>query len=222
MKHLKQMRLAAAMALVLVGCVGVTSASATTLSPASTAFVLTSTNSSVTVHGASSINCTSSTVSGTTPLAPATTVSVPVTLAYSGCTAFGIAGATVTVPAVCNAAGASAVKLRITYNQASAPQANATVTIPSGCTITVNAPAITCTVTFSGDQTIGAAGGISWTNGTSTVKSFATLSSALVPLITVHTGGGFGCPTPGTRTGTANGTYRVTTPAVSPGITVAP
>jgi hypothetical protein len=219
MKHLKQVGLA--MALVLVACAGATSASATTLSPAGAA-VLTSTNSSLTVHGSSSINCSTSTISGTIPSTTATTITIPVTLAYSGCTAFGIAGATVTVPAACSATGASAVKLNVMYNSATAPQANATVTIPSGCTITVSVPAITCTITFAGEQTVGASGGITFTNGTSTTKSFATLTSALVPSVVSDAGGGFGCPSAGAHTGTLNGTYTVTTPAANPGVTVAP
>jgi hypothetical protein len=220
MKHLKHAGLA--MALVLVACVGATSASATSLSPTNTATVLTSTNSSLTVHGASSINCTSSTISGNTGSATGTTVSIPVTLAYSNCTAFGVAGATVTVPPVCQAAGASAVKLNIMYN--SATSINSTVTIPSGCTITVNVPLISCTLTFAGEQTVNSSfsNAIAVTNGTSSTPTSATLTAALVPSITVHAGGGFGCPSAGAHSGTLAGKYNVTTPAAAPGVTVNP
>jgi hypothetical protein len=221
MKRLAHAGLAPLMALLLMACVGATSASATTLAPSGTAFTLTSTNSSLTVHGSSGLNCNTATISGTVPATTATTISIPVTLAYSGCTAFGVNGYFFTVPASCQASGASAVKLNVMHNQASAPQAAASLTIPAGCTITINAPAITCTMTISGPQTIAAAGGISWTNGTSTVSS-AALTSALVPSITAHTGGSFGCPSPGAHSATLNGTYAVTTPASAPGIIVTP
>jgi hypothetical protein len=215
MKHLKQAGLV--MALVLVACVGAVSASATTIEPTGTAVTLTSTNSSLSVHGASAINCTSSTITGTTPSTSAANITIPINLAYSGCTAFGIAAATVNVPAVCTAAGASAVKLNVTGSTATT--ANADVTIPSGCTITIEIPSIQCTVTVSGPQTTGS---FDIMNGNASTKTSGTLSGALVDTIVDNTAGMFGCPTAGTHTGTLNGTYNVTTPAATPGITVTP
>jgi hypothetical protein len=200
MKHLKQVGLVVAM--VLVACAGGTSASATTISPASTAFVLTSTNSSLTVHGSSSVNCSNSTISGTTPSGTATTLSIPVTLAYSNCTAFGVAGATATVPAACSATGASPTHLALMYNSATAPQAGSTVTLTAGCKITINVPLITCTITISGHLTVS---GLDFTNGSSLVRSFLRLSGVFVGSIAVDFGGGFGCPTGGAHTGTLNG-----------------
>jgi hypothetical protein len=229
MKHLKQAGLAAVMALVLVACVGASSASATTICVGGTitgpctdghpggAVALTSTNSSLLVHGASSINCTHSAITGTAPATTATTLTIPVTLEYSSCTAFGVAGATVTVPANCRVGGANAVTLSVMWNQATAPQATASVTIPTGCTITVNVPLITCTVTISGHQTIN---GITITNGNSTTATSAELESALLSSAVVHPGGGFGCPTAGAHTGTLLGTYLVSSPSAAPGVTV--
>jgi hypothetical protein len=222
MKRLERVSLALLMALILVACVEAPPASATTIAPSGAAFTLTSTNSSWTVHGYSSFNCTNSTISGTVPSGTATTITIPVTLAYSGCSVFGVYGYAFTVPASCQAGGASATKLKVTYNQATAPQAGVSLTVPAGCTITMNAPLITCTMTISGEQTVGAAGGIAWTNGGSVVASSATLSAALLPSITSHAGGGFGCPSAGAHTATLGGTYRVTTPATAPGVTVTP
>jgi hypothetical protein len=221
MKHLKKLGVAAAMSMALVACVGATSASATGIHPGSTAVTLSSTNSSLSIHGSSTINCTSSTITGTTPpTADITTwVSIKATLAYSGCTAFGIIPATVTVPAVCQAAGASAVTLHIMGTTVTT--ADGTVTIPSGCTITVDIPAASCTLTFAGPQTVGAASGIDWTNGSSTVFSFAQLTNALVPSIS-SSGGSSGCPTAGAHTGTLNGRYTVTSPTPAPGVIVTP
>jgi hypothetical protein len=220
MKHLKQTGLAAAMVLVLLACVGATSASATTISPANTAFVLTSTNSSLSVHGSSTINCTNGTVGGTTPSGTATTLTIPVTVAYSGCTAFGVAPASVTVPAACKVGGASAIKLNLMYN--SLVDITGAVTIPSGCTITIHVPVLSCTITISGEQTIGASSGMIWQAGSGSVFAVLELLSALLPSISVDAGGGFGCPTAGAHTGTLNGTYRVTTPSTAPGLTVGP
>jgi hypothetical protein len=216
MKHLKEAVFA--MALVLGVCAGATSASATTISPANTSMVLTSTNSSLTIHGSSSINCNSSTISGTTPSGTATTLSMPVTLAYSGCTAFGVAGATVNVPAACSRTGTSPVHVNFMYS--SATTIDTSVTITSGCVITVSVPLITCTVTIAGHLTVN--NGINVHDGTVTTKTQVIESAATVPLITVHAGGGFGCPTAGAHSDTLNGTYTVTTPAAAPGVIVTP
>jgi hypothetical protein len=223
MKQFKTLGLAVMMALVLAACFGATSASATTVcvGGATTApcpagshpggtVILSSTNSSLLVHGASTISCTHSTIHGTAPSTTATTVQIPVTLTYSSCTAFGIAGASVNVGPACQD------KITLTVMTGSAQF----VTIPSGCTIDVSVPAINCTVTIPGEQTIGENNGIAWTNGTATAFSHATLTNALVTDIVVDPGGGFGCPTAGTHTGTLNGTYKVTSPGTAPGVTL--
>jgi hypothetical protein len=231
MRHLKQAGLAVVVVLALMAGVGATSASATTICVGGSitgpctdghpggAVVLTSTNSSLTVHGSISFNCTSSTISGTAPATSATTVTFPVTLAYSGCTLFGTTGISVVVPANCQAGGANAVKLNVMYNQAAAPQATADVTIPTGCTITISIPSLPCTMTISGDQTIGQ---FPITNGSAVTRTTAELGNALVSSILVDPGAGFGCPTAGAHTGTLGGTYSVTTPATAPGVTIIP
>jgi hypothetical protein len=223
MAHLKQCGLAVAMALVM-GCAGAASASATTVSPASTAFSLTSTNSQLGVSGGGTIACTDSIISGTTPSGTATTLSTKINLSYNGCNA-GFSGfaATVTVPAACQATGTSPLHLNVMYN--SATDIATTVTITSGCTIVASIPLMGCTLHFSGEQKIGngtsGTGGIGVTNGTSTTKTVATLNAATVPSLT-SSGGGFGCPTAGAHTATLTGAYTVTLPATNPGLTVGP
>jgi hypothetical protein len=218
MKRLEHAGLVVMAALVLMACAGVTAASATTISPVG-ATVLKSTNSSLTIHGASSFSCNVNTISGTVPATSATTVTFPVTLAYSGCTMFGVVGYSITVPPNCQAGGASAVKLNVMYNQATAPQATGSLTFPAGCTITIHAPAITCTMTISGPQTTGL---FTITNGAATLPTVANFGSVLLSSLTVQSGGGFGCPTPGEHSGTINGSYEVTTPALAPGVIVTP
>jgi hypothetical protein len=220
MKHFKQFGLAVAMALV-VACAGAASASATTIDPLSTAFSLTSTNSQLAVSGGGSIQCTDSIISGTTPATGGvTTVSTKINLSYTGCSAFGFP-ATVTVPAACGVSGASPLHLNVMYNSAS-PDIAVTVTITSGCTIVANVPTISCTLHFSGEQTIGngtsGTGGIGITPGTSTTKASASLNNATVPSVN-SSGGGFGCPTAGAHTGTLTGVYTVTAPSKDPGLT---
>jgi hypothetical protein len=222
MNHLKKSVMAAALALV-VACAGAVSASATTIFPASTVFVLTSTNSSLAVSGGGTASCSDSTISGTTPASGGvTTVSTKINLSYSNCNAFGFA-ATVTVNASCAATGASPLDLNVMYN--STTSIAATVTVTSGCAITINVPLISCTVTVSGEQTIGnstsGTGGIGILNGNSSFKTVFNLNNATVPTV-VSSGGGFGCPTPGHHTGTLSGAYVVTTPSTNPGILVSP
>jgi hypothetical protein len=228
MTHLKKLGLAALLALSLVACVGATSASATTICVGGTitgpctdghpggAVTLTSTNSSLSVTGSSTINCTSSTITGTAPATTATTLSIKVSLAYTGCTAFGIIPATVTIPANCQAGGANPLLLNVMWNQTTAPQASASVTIPTGCIPQVDIPTASCTLTFPGDQTISP---IAWNNGTTTTFSFAELAGAAVATIE-SSGGTSGCPTAGAHTGSLNGTYRVSSPTPAPGVTV--
>jgi hypothetical protein len=216
----KRSAVAVAMA-VVVACAGAGSASATQISPVNTAFVLTSTNSELAVSGGGTVGCTDASISGTTPAAGAATwKTTKVTLAYNNCTAFWFPEA-ITVPTNCSATGANAITLQVMYNGSS--DIAAQVTIPTGCTITVAIPAIACTLTIAGPQTLGngtsGTGGIAWTNGTSTVKSTATLNSAGLPSI-ASSGGGFGCPTAGAHTSTLSGTYSVTTPTAFPGLTV--
>jgi hypothetical protein len=216
MKHLKQAGLV--MALVLVACVGATSASATTIEPTGTAVTLTSTYSNLVIHGAPTLSCTGSTITGTTPTISAASLTIPINLNYTGCSAFSsLVVTTITVPAVCTAAGASAVKLNVTGETATT--ATADVFIPAGCTITLETPAIFCTTTISGPQTTGQ---FNIMNGNASTRTSGTLSGALLDAIVDNTAGTFGCPTAGAHTGTLNGTYNVTTPAANPGITVTP
>jgi hypothetical protein len=172
---------------------------------------LTSTNSQLVVDGSGggSIQCSTSTIHGVAPAISAPTLQIPSTLAYSGCTAFGFIPATVNVGSGCHP-----VTLDVTFR--SSTDATAGVTVPSGCRFDVSIPAISCTVTINGPFTLGA----TIVNGTSTRKTHATVTSGDVPNVTVHPGGGFGCPSAGSHTGTLSGTYSVTTPAAAPGITV--
>jgi hypothetical protein len=223
MKHLKTMGLAAVMALVLVACFGATSASATTIcvtgtitAPCSDGTLggtvgLTSTNSQLTVDGSGSgtIQCSSSTLHGVAPAFAAPVLQIPATLGYSGCTAFGFIAATVTVGSGCHP-----ITLDVTFHTLT--DATAAVTVPTGCTFDVRIPSINCTVTIHGPFTLGT----TVTNGSATRKTHATITSGDIPNVTVHPGGGFGCPAAGSHTGTLTGTYAVSTPATAPGITV--
>lgn len=230
------MVLAVVAALLAVAGAGATPASATTLCTAGTltapcttghpggAFTLTSTNFAQAVSGGGSFSCSSVTLSGTAPTTTATTVSIPVTLAMSGCSDFGnFLG--VTVPPACGAAGASPIRLHVTWKQASAPQAAVSMTVPSGCTITYEIPAQACTMTLVGPQTLGngtsGTGGIAWTNGSTSLFSTAALTSTVVPQI-LSSGGGPLCPSAGAHTGTQSGTLTVTAPTPAPGMTVIP
>jgi hypothetical protein len=239
MKSIKKLGLATAMALTFVACIGATSASATTVCVVGTtntascpagqgpggAIVSRSTNSSLAISGGGTVSCTTSSISGTAPATSSTTVSAPVTLRYGSgtvpagsCTAF-FSPATVTPSVACDPGGAAPITLNANYN---AGTPFTTVTIPSGCTITISIPAISCTVTVSGAQTIGngtaGAGGQAWTNGSGSVFSTDTINSNA--LNTVSSGGGFGCPSAGAHTGTLTGTYTVTTPNTAPGATI--
>jgi hypothetical protein len=206
MKHLKKLGLAGALALVAVSGVAGT-ASATTISPASTAVTLTSTNSALALSGGGSVTCTSSTIAGTTPASgSATWLSIPSTLAYSGCSAFGFS-ASVTPVAACHTTAKPILHVMST----SATQAVSQVTLPATCTIDVSIPILGCTLTVTGGQTVGngtsGAGGILWTN--SVTKSGAALTAATVSSIDSN-GIGAGCSTAGAHTGTLSGNYTIT------------
>jgi hypothetical protein len=186
------------------------------------AITLTSTNSQLSIAtGPFGISCTLSTLTGTAPSTTTTaTVSVPVTLRYAGCTA-GVLSTTITPAAACDAGGASRLTLNINAN-ASSPFS--TLTVPTGCTLTVSIPNAFCTVQITGPQTLGngttGLGGQKWTNGTASVASTNTINNGT--LNGVSSGGSFGCPTAGTRTTTHTATYAVSTPATRPGATVEP
>jgi hypothetical protein len=200
-------------------------ASATTVCVGGTctggAFTLTASGQVTSFHGSLGgfgFTCTSSQISGVAPATSATAVSIPVTLSFSGCGAFGFGGS-ITEAASCQ----DRITLKIMYNQATAPQATASLTVPPACTITVTTPAGHCPFTASGEQTIGATGGMTWTNGASTLPSSLALSSALVPSVTLAAGANPACTPPGATTEiTLSTSYRVTSPGSAPGVTVLP
>jgi hypothetical protein len=206
---------------ILLACVSATSVSATSFSPAATAFSMRSSSWLWSWSGGGTTDCMS-VIRGTTPVAGVATL--PIDLSFTGCTAFGLS-ATVTVPAACKPSGASALRLTVSYR--SATDIVGTVTIPSGCTITINVPAISCTLAVSGAQVIGngtsGAGGIGWRNGTASPAVFSSMvfSNATTPTM-VSSGGGFGCPSAGAHTGVAGSTFVATAPTPAPGITVGP
>jgi hypothetical protein len=223
-KRLATVGLAAAMVSMSMASLGASPVAATTLcvggaitAPCTDghpggAFTLTSSNFALAVHGASTFQCTSSTISGTAPATAATTLSIPVTLAYSGCVVFGISPITISVPAACQ----ERITLKAMFIQAAAPQGSASLTVPSGCTITTSQPSISCTMTVSGEQTVGA----TWANGTATARSHLTLTSTPALALVVEPGGGFGCPSAGAHTATLSATYAVTSPVTAPGATL--
>jgi hypothetical protein len=207
-----------------------TSASATTLCVSGTtsgpcpaghpggAFTLTSTNLTWAYPGGSlSFLCTDSTISGTAPTTSATTLSIPVTLSVGGCALF-TGSISVTVPPACQATGATPIRLNVMYNQATAPQASLSLTLPAGCTITTLWGGA-CDIAIAGPQTLGQVG-MSWTNGSATTSSSMDLATAVVPM--ADGSGAPACPTNGTRGATMTGTFRVSTPFPAPGVTVIP
>jgi hypothetical protein len=241
MRSIKTLGLALAMALVLVACVGATSASATTICVVGTtqtancpagegaggAVTVKSTNASFTVAG-QTWSCTTSSIAGTAPATSSSTVSWPVALRYGAgtspagsCTSFGFVNRTITPNAACDPGGVAPITLNVS-DSAGAPLT--TWSIPSGCTITINIASIGCTMTISGPQTIGngpaGAGGISWSNATPPNFSTTTLNSPTFNV--VSNGIGFGCPAAGAHTGTLTGMYTVTSPNTAPGATVQP
>jgi hypothetical protein len=206
MRHLKKLGLASVLALVAT-CGVVGSASATLIEPGSTAFTLTSTNFSWSVSGGGTVSCSTSTISGTTPAVGVATswkTIAATTLAYSGCTALGFEGISVTSSEGCHTAATSP---KLHFMGVTAATAISVVTIPAGCSIDFSTPSIGCTLTIPGPQTIGngtaGAGGIDWTDLASSTAHF---NAVLVP--TVHSNGvGFGCATAGNHTMTWTGNY---------------
>jgi hypothetical protein len=230
MRHLKQLGLAAVMAIVVVASAGATSASATTIcvggavtAPCTDghpggAVALTSTNVSFSIHGGFAFSCTDSTITGTAPATSATTVSFSVTPAWSGCTA--LAPVTITTSEGCSTA-ATAPRLNLMWNQAAAPQAAAQLALPAGCDIDIAIPAFGCTMVATGGQTIGngssGAGGLGWTNGVPSTSSRLDLSAALVANVDSN-GVGAVCPTAGAHSLTLTGSYNIASGAA--GVTV--
>jgi hypothetical protein len=221
MRHLRNFGLAVAIALMMAWAA---SASATTIFPMNSVFSLTGTNVKLLVSGGGTIVCADSIISGVTPSGTAMTLSARINLSFSDCNLGGFP-ATVSVPSACSAAGASPIHLNVKYNGSTGPQASATFSITSGCTITADIPGLICTMTISGAQTIGnglsGTGGIGITNGTSSTKTSASLNSATIPSA-ISSGGFFGCSSAGPHTGTLTGPYAVTLPVSNPGITVGP
>jgi hypothetical protein len=205
MKNYKKMGLVTMLATAAVACLGPTPASATTMDGG--AFTLTSGFTAWTFPGYYTISCINSTISGTTPAGTATTVSVPVTLGYSGCSWPG-GPAAITPSEGCHTA-ATSPRLDIMQNQAAAPQASVQITLPVGCNIDVVAGV--CTMSIAGGQTIGngtsGAGGIGWTN--LAPRSYAHLNGA--PAVVHSSGGGFLCPPAGSTTAaSATASFQVT------------
>jgi hypothetical protein len=205
MKYLKKLGLATAVALVATcGIAG--AASATTIEPANTAFTLTSTNSILNLSGGGSVSCNHSVLTSDTPALSHGTwgTATVTTLAYSGCNFGGLGAASVTPSEGCHTAATSP---RLHLMGVNAASAIGTLTLPAACSIDMAIPAIGCTLTITGGQTIGngtpGAGGINWTN---LVTSNAHVNGATVPLIDSN-GVGFPCPTAGAHTGTLTGTF---------------
>jgi hypothetical protein len=206
MKDFKKLGVAV-LAAAAVGCLGATPASATTLDGG--AFTLSATNWTWAFHNGLAVSCINSTMSGTTPAGTATTVSVPVTFAMSGCNFSGV-NMFVSPNEGCHTP-ATSPRLDIMRNQAAAPQASVQITLPVGCNIDLAIPAFGCTMSITGGQTIGngttGAGGINWTN--QAPHSVAHVTQALIPTIDSN-GMGILCPPAGTGSATASATFTVT------------
>jgi hypothetical protein len=194
-----------------VACGLVGPASATTVEPANTAFTMTSMNSGFTVTGSLSFNCTDSALTGHTgALNHNTWATVTITsLSYSGCAIFGSVGISVTPSEGCTTA---AGRPTLHGMGVSAATSIGVITLPASCSLDIAIPTLTCTMTITGGQTIGngtaGSGGIDWTN--LGPKSVADFNGATIPVLDVGTGGGFGCPSPGTHTAALTGSYTVT------------
>jgi hypothetical protein len=208
MSSLKKPSLVAVLVAAAMACVGATPAAATTLDGG--AFTMSSTNLTWTFHGSSTISCSASTISGTTPAGTATTLSVPVTLSIGGCSLFGTS-MQVTPSEGCGTAATSA-RMDIMQNQVAAPQASVQITLPVGCNLDLSIPAAGCTTTITGGQTIGngaasGTGAIGWTNGAP--KSSFALTQALIPDLESNSGSPI-CPLAGTSSATLTGSFSVT------------
>jgi hypothetical protein len=180
------------------------------------AYTLSSTNFRILLANGTIVACTTATISGTAPAGTVLIVSNTVTLGFGGCTAAGLP--TTVVPAAACAAGGG---FPIVMTFAKAVNAT-TLQVPAGCTITINVPAIACTMTLAGAQIIGnggsGAGGQLWTNAAA--PAFSTDVFNINAAALNSGGGGFGCPAAGAVGGTIAATYTVTAPAAAPGVTL--
>jgi hypothetical protein len=229
MRLLNKLGLATMLIVLAVACVGVTSASATTVCVGGTvtapctdghpggAVSLTSTNFAWSIHGSFTFSCSHSTIAGTAPATSATTVAIPVAPAWSGCTAF--APVTITPGEGCGTA-ATAPRLDVMWNQATAPQAAAQLTLPAGCDIDLAIPSVGCTMVVTGGQTIGngtsGTGGLGWTNGVPSTSSRLDVGSPSVAMESNGVGGL--CASAGAHTITLSGNYNIAAGAA--GVTV--
>lgn len=201
MKSLKLILLVALAAMLASVVAG--SAMATSVTPAGTAVTATSSNSTLTVNG-QTITCTTGSAAGTTPTGTATTLTSTVNLAWSGCTAFGFIGATVS-PCNGNQQGV--------MNNAGA----ITVHLVTNCSITVTTGS--CVTTIPSGSIFNGTGA---NNATNSTESFTNVA---IPGVTSN--GVFPCPPAGTYTGTynASGASAYTfakTAADGPNVTVNP
>jgi hypothetical protein len=149
-----------------------------------------STTHKFTVDG-SSVTCTTATFASTGEVSsPSKTVKVHPT--YSGCTAFGFVGATVTTTG-CDYILAVGTKIteNVSYN------GSIELTCETGKKITISAGGV-CEATVSGPQTFT---GITYTNESGKVTAAANVTG----IKTVKTKDGFGCPFSGT--GEVNASY---------------
>jgi hypothetical protein len=218
MKHLVKLGLATAM--ILVATCGVAgTASATTIEPANTPFIMSSTSTTASTSATLVVDpeqfafgC-SSTITGTTGVVShGTWASAPAdTLGFTLCTTF---GGSVPSPILTNEACHTPLG-RITLHLMSTGSSTAigTLTLPHPCTITISIPLTGCTMTITGTQNIGngtaGAGGIDWTNRSP--KSRADFNGAIIERIGSN-GVGAGCPTAGNHTGTLFGNYDIISP----------
>jgi hypothetical protein len=208
MRLLKKLGGATAVSLV-AACGLVGSASATTIEPANTEFTMTSTNSRFIVD-TTPVSCGSSVLTGDTgALTHTTWASATVTtLAYTGCTAFGLA-TTVTPREGCHTPAGRPILHGMGVNAT----AIGTITLPASCSIDIAISMTSCAMTITGGQTIGngtaGTGGIDWTNlGAGGAKSVAHFNYAHIPVI--DSNGAIGCPASPTATGTLTGDYNIT------------
>lgn len=203
LKHLAPIGAAALLAAsVLAG-----SASATTLSPASTAFTATATNWTLTVSGSAvPITCAHSTISGTTPASGGVTwVSQPYTENWAGCTMGGFP-LTVNPSHSCHTAGTQP----ILHIHQITPLHSVQQLTDNGCTIHIVNHITGCTERIPPGLTIGngtaGVGGSVWRN--LSPKSALDFNTTTVPTV-VSNGVGSGCPPAGAQTGAISANFTI-------------